>query len=100
MWVRKLRNDSDITDVRSLKYVGDIISENGKIDENIADRRAKGFGIVSDILSILEEIPLGTYRIEAGLEIRDVQASRSRLQLEPGVSSFASSGSSSPKKTK
>ena len=53
------------------KYVGDIISDNGKNDLNIADRKAKGFGISDDILAILDEVPFGQHRIEAGVLMRD-----------------------------
>ena len=52
------------------KYLGDFISSSGKIRENIMSRREKGFGIVSDILSIISEIPLGKYKVHAGLKLR------------------------------
>ena len=52
------------------KYLGDLISENGKIKENIAARRAKGYGLSDGILAILAEIPLGRYKIEMGLTLR------------------------------
>ena len=51
----KVHNKS-MNDSTSEKYIGDIISENGKITANISDRQAKGFGIVGDILAILDEI--------------------------------------------
>ena len=31
---------------------------------------SKGFGIVTEILAILDEIPLGKYRVEIGLKLR------------------------------
>ena len=34
----------------SEKYLGDVITENGKVGENITARQNKGYGIVSDIL--------------------------------------------------
>ena len=58
-------------DSKREKYIGNIITENANNAENIADRQAKGFGIASDILAILEEIPFGSHRIEAGLCMRD-----------------------------
>ena len=58
-------------DSRSETYVGDIITEDGKNDANIASRRAKAYAIAGDILAILEEVPLGIYRIEAGLYMRN-----------------------------
>ena len=53
------------------KYVGDIITENGKNDQNIAARKARAFAIAGDFLAILEEVPLGPYRIDAGLCMRN-----------------------------
>ena len=53
------------------KYVGDMVCDNGKVDDNIAARKNKGFAIAGDILAILEEVPLGTHRIEAGLHMRN-----------------------------
>ena len=64
-------HDKIIEDSEKEKYVGDIISRNGKPDENIAARRSKGFGIASDILSILDEVLIGSQRIEAGPCMRE-----------------------------
>ena len=52
------------------KYLGDLISSNGSIRNNIEERRSKGFGIVNEILAILDEIPLGRFQIEIGLKLR------------------------------
>ena len=41
------------------KYLGDIVDKHGTIKETIADRVAKGFGIVSEIQAIIREVPLG-----------------------------------------
>ena len=41
------------------KYLGDVISTDGKNIKNVKARVAKGKGIVSRILSILEGIPSG-----------------------------------------
>ena len=35
------------------------------------DRCNKGYGIDNEILSILEEIPLGPYKISVGLKMRE-----------------------------
>ena len=58
-------------DSKTEKYVGDLITEDGKNDANIASRKSKAFGIAGDILAILEEVPLGPYRTEAGLCMRN-----------------------------
>jgi hypothetical protein len=52
------------------KYLGDLINKSGKPKQTIEQREAKGYGIVSEILAILEEIPLGAYRLEMGLKLR------------------------------
>ena len=42
----------------------------GKIQATIDDRVAKGYGIVSEILALSYQVPLGKYRIEMGLKLR------------------------------
>ena len=53
------------------KYLGDQLSISGKVKETIEDRVSKGYGIVTEILAILDEIPLGQYRLEMGLKLRE-----------------------------
>ena len=53
------------------KYLGDYLHKNGKIQETINQRKIKARGIVTDILSLLDEIPLGKHRIEVGLKLRE-----------------------------
>ena len=53
------------------KYLGDIFSDDGKNKLNLEARRARGFGIVSDILSIIKEVPFGSHKIQAGLRMRN-----------------------------
>ena len=52
------------------KYLGDIINKSGKTKHNIEARKAKGYGIVANILAILNEVPLGHWKIDAGLRLR------------------------------
>ena len=52
------------------KYLGDRINRDAKLDATIEDRVNKGYGIISEINAILEEIPLGKYRVEIGLKLR------------------------------
>ena len=51
------------------KYLGDLIS-NGTVRNTIEERKNKGFGIVNEIMAILDEIPLGKYKMEIGLKLR------------------------------
>merc|ERR1712240_336844 len=52
------------------KYLGDIIDNSGKIRATIEDRKRRGYAIVSEILAILDEIPLGKHKMEIGLHPR------------------------------
>ena len=46
-------------------YLGDIIDKTGKQRPNIEKRKQKGFGIIANILAIINEIPLAHLKIEA-----------------------------------
>ena len=52
------------------KYLGDFIDESGKIKATIEDRVSKGWGIISEIKAILNEVPLGKFKVEIGLLLR------------------------------
>ena len=52
------------------KYLGDLITTSGKMKDNITARKEKGFGIVSEILSILSEVPLGKFKKQIALILR------------------------------
>jgi hypothetical protein len=56
--------------VDSTKYLGDIIHKSAKGATNIAARRVKAVASFSVFRAILEDIPLGKYRTEIGLELR------------------------------
>ena len=47
-------------------YLGDIINQNNKIKVNIESRKAKGYGKVA----IINEVPLGHWRVDAGLQLQ------------------------------
>ena len=51
-------------------YLGDIIHESGKVRHNIERRKSKGYGIIANILAIVNEIPLAHWKVEAGLKLR------------------------------
>ena len=53
------------------KYLGDIISSDGKIQQTIENRKTKGHGAISEIKSILEEIPFGKYKYEVAMKLRE-----------------------------
>ena len=47
--------------VEKEKYVGDIITSDGKHTKNITARRSKGLGIISEIVTILDGLCLGPH---------------------------------------
>ena len=65
----KVHNEN-MHEVEEEKYLGDQINRSAKNASTILKRRAKGFGIVSDIILILDIIPDSKRRIEIGLFLR------------------------------
>ena len=63
--------EDTMKDVKQEKYLGDVIDESGTIQDTIERRRAKGEGNISEILYIIEEIPLGKHKTEVALKLRD-----------------------------
>ena len=57
----------------SERYLGDVITADCKIDENIVDRHNKGLGYTNEIIVILEEITLGHYYFESALTLRNAK---------------------------
>ena len=51
-------------------YLGDKIDKSGKIKPTIDSRVARGYGDVTNILAIVNEVPLAHWRVEAGLQLR------------------------------
>ena len=56
---------------QSEKYLGDILTSTGNIDENITARYNKGLGIVNQVLSTLKEVSFGYHYFEMGLLFRN-----------------------------
>ena len=48
----------------SEKYLGDIISSDGKLEKTIKMREAKGNGAISQIMAILKNVSLGNHYFE------------------------------------
>ena len=65
-----LNGEQIIEDKSEEKYLGDVISTNGKNIKNIKARVSKGKGIVNRILTILEGIPLGNFYFEVAILLR------------------------------
>jgi hypothetical protein len=52
------------------KYLGNFINSEGGHKATVEDRRNKGWGNVAQVKAILQEVPFGSQRIEAGLLLR------------------------------
>ena len=59
--------------------MGDIVDTSGKIRSTIEERKRKGYGIVAEILAIVNDIPLGKYKMEIGLKLRKAMLLNSLL---------------------
>ena len=67
----KLRvHEQQMKNTNQEKYLGDIIHKSGMIKHTVNSRVAKGFGVINTILAIVNEIPLGHWRVKAGLQLR------------------------------
>ena len=53
------------------RYLGDILTTNGKIDQNILARCNKGTGKVNEIMSMLQEISFGPHYFQMALLFRN-----------------------------
>ena len=64
-------HEEKMNEAESEKYLGDVIDKSGSIQATINHRKVKGDGIVTEIISILNEIPLGEHKVEIGLKLRE-----------------------------
>ena len=66
-------HDKEMNTSKSEKYLGDVISEAGTLDETIKLRKLKGYSYISEITALLSDMPFGHRRIrrEVGLLLRD-----------------------------
>ena len=63
-------NGKHIKESDNEKYLGDYITKYANPKLTIQDRKRKGYGILSEISAILDDIPLGVKRCEIGLTLR------------------------------
>ena len=55
----------------SEKYLGDYIDKTVNNNATIESRKAKGKGIVTGIMAILTEIPVGSHKIDVAMKLRE-----------------------------
>ena len=58
-------------EIKDDRYLGDIISSDGKNTKNIKDRISKGVGIIAHIFNLLEVISFGQYHFEIAVLLRN-----------------------------
>ena len=63
-------HEKEMKEAHQFKYLGDIISDNCKPNATIATRITRGYAIVGTIFAFLKDLPLGSKRIQVGLELR------------------------------
>ena len=64
-------HESKMKKAEKQKYLGDILTNDFKVKENIKARNIKGISIVNTITSLLKEISFGKYHFEMGLVLRN-----------------------------
>ena len=64
-------HDSVMKNTKQETYLGDKIDQSGMLKPTIQSRVSKGYGAITSILAIINEIPLGHWRVEAGLKLRE-----------------------------
>ena len=64
-------HDTPINTIKNKKYLGDILSDDGKNDMNIKDRAAKGIGNVTKVMNILEKVTLGSHYFKTAMLLRE-----------------------------
>ena len=79
MHVGKLKNScsklsihgNEMQRTQKEKYLGNILTSNAKLDENILARCNKSIGIINEIMGTLKEVSFGHYYFEIGLLFRN-----------------------------
>ena len=69
MKVHKSKIDSNTQE----KYLGEVIYKSGKNKTNIEKRQSIGYGIISNILAIINEIPHSYWKIMARQRMRQAR---------------------------
>ena len=64
-------HDGNIKEVKSASYLGDIINEEGSIDDAIKSRGDKSIGKTNQVLSILSSVSLGMFYMDIALTLRE-----------------------------
>jgi hypothetical protein len=79
----------DMKQVKSTKYLGNILSTSGGITDMIEDRRNQGWGKIATIMGILSEVDMGVHKVEVGLMLRQAILINSLLYTAEAWSSVS-----------
>ena len=63
-------HEQEMKEAHQVKYLGNIISDTCKPNSTITIRITRGYAIVGTIFAFLKDLPLGSKRIQVGLELR------------------------------
>ena len=78
-----MKNSSQVT------YLGDVISDTGRINATIAQREQKAEGIITQISSILSSISLGSFHFDIAIVPREaffinsIMSNLAQCQVKP-----------------
>ena len=64
-------NEKPIKESQKEKYLGDYLTKYANPLETLQDRKCKGYGILGELRALLNDIPLGSRRLETGLTLRE-----------------------------
>jgi hypothetical protein len=64
-------HDSVMKDVKKAAYLGDILNEEGNINDTISDRKNKSIGRINQITSMLSSVSLGFFYMDIALVFRE-----------------------------
>ena len=64
-------HEHEMKDSEREKYLGDIVDSNGKVQATIENRTKRGQGIITEIMSIVNDIPFGEHQTEVALRLRE-----------------------------
>ena len=63
-------HEEEMAEAHAVKYLGDMIHENGRPKATIMQRVNQGYAIVGQIFVLLKDLPIGNLRVQIGLELR------------------------------
>ena len=63
-------HENIMKEAHEVKYLGDVLDTHGNTKATITERLNRGYAICGQIFALLRDIPLGSLRVQIGLELR------------------------------